>query len=149
MEWTSAWRSPIVRYNITVLHSCRTTVCLGVATRVANPPFTLPKLGQDIMLSLFNTKEVEEFADGLAVDLGRKFPPASEARTDRGAQQQIDDILEGLSAHAVRFHEQHKLGIYKKAKLGNVFRWKLTELGYSQEFAERATQRIITRLAAR
>jgi len=101
------------------------------------------------MLSLFNTKELEKFADGLAADLGRRFPPASEARTDPGAQHQIDVILEGLSARAVRFHEENKLGIYKKAKLGNVFKWKLKELGYSPEFAERATKRIITRLAVR
>lgn len=96
---------------------------------------------------MFDTKELEEFASGLAADLGRRFPPASEKRTDTGAQQQIKVILEGLSARAVRFHEEHKLGIYKKAKLGNVFKWKLKELGYSEQFAERATKEIVTRLA--
>ena len=101
------------------------------------------------ILKFFDTKELEEFAIVLATDLGRRFPPASEARTDAGAAHQIKVILEGLGARAVRFHEQNKLGIYKKAKLGNVFRWKLTELGYSPEFVERATTTIITRLAAR
>ena len=101
------------------------------------------------ILKMFDTRELEEFATMLATDLGRRFPPASEARTDTGAKQQVKVILEGLAMRAVRYHEQHKLGIYKKAKLGNAFKWKLKELGYSPEFAESATQMIVTRLAVK
>ena len=101
------------------------------------------------IFGLLNTKELEEFAIALATDLGRRFPPASEARTDPGVQHQIKVILEGLAARAVRYHEQHKLGVYRKAKLGNVFKWKLTELGYSPAFVERATKEVITRLAVK
>src|SRR4029434_4376905 len=68
-------------------------------------------------------------------------------RTDTGAQHQVKVIMEGLAARAVRYHEQHKLGIYRKAKLANVFKWKLTEIGYSKPFVERATQETATRLA--
>jgi hypothetical protein len=99
------------------------------------------------LFGLVNTADLEQFASGLASDLGRRFPPASEARTDPGAKHQIKVILEGLGARAVRYQGEHKLGIYKKAKLGNVFKWKLKELGYSEEFAERATKEIVTRLA--
>jgi hypothetical protein len=96
-----------------------------------------------------NTKDLEVFATALAEDLGRRFPPASEARTDPGARNQIKAILEGLSARAIRYHEQHKLGVYRKAKLGNVFKWRLQEIGFSPEFAENATKEIVTRLAVR
>lgn len=99
------------------------------------------------LLGLVNTQELEAFATTLADDLGRRFPPSSEARTDTGAKNQIRVILEGLGARAVRYNGEHKLGIYKKAKLGNVFKWKLKELGYSDDFAERATKEIVTRLA--
>jgi len=101
------------------------------------------------MLRFLDTKELEKFADELAADLGRRFPPASEARTDPGARHQIKVILDGLATRALLFHEQNKLGVYRKAKLGNVFRWKLQELGYSAEFAEQATKEIVTRLAVR
>jgi hypothetical protein len=96
---------------------------------------------------IFKTRELEEFAVGLAADLGRRFPPASEARTDAGAQHQIKVILEGLAARAIRYREQHKLGLYKKAKLANAFKWKLKELGYSSAFIDRAVKEIATRLA--
>jgi hypothetical protein len=98
-------------------------------------------------LKILDTRELEEFALGLAQDLARRFPPASESRTDAGAAHQIKVILEGLSARAVRYREERKLGLYKKAKLGNVFKWKLKELGYSPAFVERATKEIVTRLA--
>jgi len=99
------------------------------------------------LLKIFDTRELEQFAVGLAEDLGRRFPPSSESRTDPGVKHQIKVILEGLGARAVRYHTEHKLGVYKKAKLGNVFKWKLREIGYSADFAEQATKEIITRLA--
>jgi hypothetical protein len=98
---------------------------------------------------MLNTRELEEFAIGLANDLGRRFPPASEARTDQGASHQIKIILAGLGARAVRYREQHKLGLYKKAKLANAFKWKLKELGYSPAFVDRAVKEIATRLAVK
>ncbi len=101
------------------------------------------------ILKTFDTRELEEFANTLAMDLGRRFPPASEARTDPGVEHQVKVILEGLTVRAVRYHEQHKLGVYKKAKLANVFKWKLTDLGYSDAFVERATKQIATRLAVK
>ena len=101
------------------------------------------------LFGLLDTKEIEEFATVLAADLGRRFPPASEARTDPGAKNQLRVILEGLAARAVRYHNEHKLGIYRKAKLGNVFKWKLKELGYSTDFCEHATKEIVTQLAVK
>jgi len=98
-------------------------------------------------LKFLDTTRIEEFATTLASDLARRFPPASEQRTDPGAKQQLNIILQGLGARALRFHAEQKLGIYGKAKLGNVFRWKLQESGYSKAFCERATKEIVTRLA--
>lgn len=99
--------------------------------------------------SLFDTKALEEFATTLAEDLGRRFPPKSEARTDPGAKHQVKVILDGLSARALRYQAEQKLGIYRKAKLANVFRWRLTDLGYSKSFVDEATKQLATRLAAR
>lgn len=101
------------------------------------------------LLGLVDTREIEEFAGALADDLGRRFPPASEGRTDPGATHQLKVIIDGLSARAIRFHQQQKLGVYRKAKLANVFRWRLAEIGYSKPFVERVTRDVVTRLAAK
>ncbi len=100
------------------------------------------------ILDIFDTKDLENFASGLAEDLARRFPPASESRTDPGAAHQLKVILEGLATRAVRYRGQHKLGLYKKAKLGTVFQWKLKELGFSDLFAERVTKDLVTRVAS-
>ena len=65
----------------------------------------------------------------------------------RGAKNQLGVILEGLSKRAERFRDEKKLGIYKKAKLGNVFKWRLKELGYSEAFIDQATNAVVTRIA--
>jgi hypothetical protein len=99
------------------------------------------------MFGLFDTKKVDDFARSLAQDLARRFPPASEARTDKGAANQLAVVTEGLYARAIRFHQENKLGVYRKAKLGNTFRWQLQELGYSAGFIENVTKGLVVRLA--
>ena len=94
------------------------------------------------------TKELEQFANGMAADLTRRFPPKSESRTDAGAQHQLKVILDGIGARAIRYRDEKKLGVYGKAKMANSFKWRLSEAGYSKEFVETATKNIVTRLAA-
>lgn len=101
------------------------------------------------LFGLVDTREVDEFATTLADDLARRFPPAGEARTDAGATNQLNIVVEGLVARAVRFHSEHKLGLYRKAKLANTFRWRLSELGYSKVFVERVARSIATKLAVK
>src|SRR5437016_3401082 len=55
------------------------------------------------IIKILDTRELEEFAKGLADDLARRFPPASESRTDPGANHQIKVILEELAARAGRY----------------------------------------------
>ena len=46
------------------------------------------------------------------------------------------------SRGSLREGEKH-LGVYRKARLGNTFRWELTEMGYSKPFVEKATEGLI------
>lgn len=98
-------------------------------------------------LKIFDTSELEKFAESLAADFTRRFPPTSEARTDMGAQNQLKVVLQGLGTRATRFRDQHNLGLYGKAKLANVFKWKLKDAGYSESFVQSATKDLATRLA--
>jgi len=92
-------------------------------------------------------KEIDAFATALAQDLARRFPPKSEERRDKGAQSQLTSIAEGLYAQAAKFKQEKALGIYGKAKLGNTFRWRLKESGYSGRFVGEITHGLVVRLA--
>jgi hypothetical protein len=92
-------------------------------------------------------KEIDSFATALAQDLNRRFPPKGEERDDKGAKNQLASITDKLCAHAARYREDKRLGIYGKAKLGNTFRWRLKELGYSDRFIGEITHALLLRLA--
>lgn len=92
-----------------------------------------------------SSKEVDQFAKGLAQDIAKRYPPTM----DKGgserkiSQKRLSVILEETLGKAVDFRKQHKLGIYKKARLSNTFRWELQELGYSHKFIEVATEGLV------
>ena len=89
-------------------------------------------------------KDVDTFAKGLAHDLAKRYPPALDKGTERKiSQKRLTSILEDTLSRAIEFKRQHKLGVYKKARLGNTFRWELQEMGYSQKFIEVATEGLI------
>ena len=101
-----------------------------------------------MIFSWLDTRKVDDFAKSLALDLSRRFPPSSEARTDKGVAHQLEVVTEGLYARALRFHQENRLGLFRKAKLGNTFRWQLKELGYTESFIERLTKGLVVRLAS-
>lgn len=91
-----------------------------------------------------SAKEVDGFAKTLAQELAKRYPPALDKDSERKiSQKRLTMLLEGTFNRAAEFRKQHKLGVYKKARLGNTFRWELQEMGYSQKFIEAATEGII------
>ena len=89
-------------------------------------------------------KEVDAFAKTLAQEVAKRYPPALDKTGQRRlSEKRLAEILEGVVNKAVQFRDEHKLGVYKKARLGNTFRWELDELGYSKKFVEVATEGLI------
>jgi hypothetical protein len=96
-----------------------------------------------------SSKQVDEFAKALAQELAQQCPP--EPAQNGGGKPMVTPkklvaTLEEIYRKALGFKEQHRLGIYKKARLGNTFRWELTGLGYDKAFAEDVTQRLVVHI---
>lgn len=92
-------------------------------------------------------KEVDRFAKQLAQDVAKQYPPALDQGGERTlSEKRLTRILEEACKQAAAFRAQHKLGVYKKARLGNTFRWELEELGYSKKFIETATEGLVVYL---
>ena len=103
-------------------------------------------------MSIFGSvsgKQVDEFAIGLARTLAQNYPPQPAGGANRpvGAVEKLRSTLDEICREALGFKNLHKLGIYKKARLGNSFRWELTELGYEKRFVEEATQRLVVHIS--
>lgn len=99
------------------------------------------------MFGLFDTRKVDDFARSLAQDFARRYPPANEKRTDKAATSQLSVVSEAIYTRALRFHQENRLGLFRKAKLGNTFRWQLKEMGYTDGFIETVTKGMVVRLA--
>lgn len=96
------------------------------------------------LLGSASGKDVDTFATGLAQDLAKRYPPALDKGKERKiSQKRLTSILEDTYTRAIEFKRQHNLGVYKKARLGNTFRWELQDMGYSEKFIEIATEGLI------
>lgn len=89
-------------------------------------------------------KQVDEFAKSLARELADRFPPTSDGGSQRKLSHKgVLNLVEQICNKAIGFKNEHKLGVYKKARLGNTFRWELEELGYDKQFVEAVTQQLV------
>ncbi len=97
-----------------------------------------------MILKFFSTRKVTEFATNLAQDVAKRYPPAiANNPAQMVSQKRLSGILEEAFTRAAEFSRENKLGWYKKAKLGNEFRWELKEMGYDEKFIDMATEGLI------
>lgn len=92
----------------------------------------------------FSNKDVDQFAKSLATEISKRYPPSLEqAKEKKISQNRIARVLEEVYGKAIAFRDDKHLGVYRKARLGNTFRWELTELGYSKPFVDMATEGLV------
>lgn len=95
------------------------------------------------------SKRPVEFAEAMVEKIARQFPPTSEPQlAKKGAQRRLGAILELIMKDLEAFQNEMHLGWIGKARLGNAFRWSLSDRGYSKEFVEALTEGIVTQIAS-
>jgi len=89
-------------------------------------------------------KDVDEFAAKLAEMVAKRYPPAlDQAKEKRVSANRITKVLEDVLDEAADYGQKNRLGVFKKARLANAFKWQLKELGYSEKFIEVATEGLV------
>jgi hypothetical protein len=105
-----------------------------------------------MILKLFGPSKVDLFAKSLAQDIAKRYPPAIANNPEQMvSQKRLTTILEDTFNRAQQFNQENRLGMFKKAKLGNTFKWELKEMGYDEKFIDMATEGLIvylTRIAS-
>ena len=92
-----------------------------------------------MFLNWLDTKEVDEFADAIAADLLARFPPSEIEDQKRKGPARLKKAHDAIFARTESFVRAKPLNMYKKARLGNRFKWALREAGYPAEFADSLT----------
>lgn len=99
------------------------------------------------ILQWFDTAEVDELARTIAAELVKRVPPSSLESHTKKAAERLRNTHDAIFDRAAKFARTQKLNIYKKARLGNQFRWSLKEAGYPPEFVESWTYELVTLVA--
>lgn len=95
------------------------------------------------ILNWFNTSEVEEFARALAQDLIGRMPPTSNSAGKRTTPERLRNTREAIISRTAAFARTHKINWYKKANLGNTFKWELRDAGYDEQFVDAMTYDVL------
>jgi hypothetical protein len=95
-------------------------------------PSAIKDLYSDEMIrEWFDTREAVAFARGIARDIDRLFPPAALKRKPT-SEKKDQKKFDGLVLRTRTFAQQHRLNIYKKAKLLNTIKWELRDAGHEE-----------------
>ena len=87
------------------------------------------------MAFISNKIEIQAFARDLAGRVVKRYPAELDQQEGkRPSVNRLTRIMEDTCAVAVEYSQREKLGWLGKARLGNAFRWELTELGYTEPF---------------
>ena len=98
-----------------------------------------------MVFGLFNAREASDFGERLANLLIERTP--SEGALGKGrVTKKHEAMLHQLEQQVTRFKAEHKLNTYKKAKLGNRFKWVLREKGYDAEYVDQVTNWLMFKL---
>lgn len=97
----------------------------------------------------FDTKEVDDFARAVADDLAGRVPVPSDASRKKLTPDRLHNAHEAVIARAGAFGRAHKLNWYKKAHMGNTFRWTLLEKGYDKAFVDTVTHNLLVAISSK
>ena len=102
-----------------------------------------------MIISWFDTKEVDALADQLVKELVHRVPPESVSAAGKKAESKKDRTREIVLRQAQDFANTHPLNIYKKAKLANRFKWALIEAGYPSAYVDDIAYEVAAAVATR
>ncbi len=98
-----------------------------------------------MILSWFDAREANAFGASLATLLIERTP-AGGAVGKHLLTKKHEAMLHQLEQQVSRFRRDHKLNTYKKAQLGNKFKWTLKDKGYDAAYVDQVTNWLMVQL---
>jgi len=92
----------------------------------------------------FNCREADEFADSIVAALVKRLPPSGMDVLTKRAVERLKKTHDSIFRRVEMFARAQHLNTYKKAHLGNRFKWALKEAGYPEDFVDALTYELVT-----
>ncbi len=90
----------------------------------------------------FDATEAKEFGASLARFHIEKIPLEETGKKSKSSVKR-KKALNQMFQKMAQFKREHKLNVYRKAQLGNAFRWALKDAGYDPVYVEEVTRRLL------
>ncbi|MFZ6871390.1 hypothetical protein ACO0LF_04900 [Undibacterium sp. Di27W] len=98
------------------------------------------------MFNWFNAKEEKEFGLQLAEFVIKEMPVEITKKKQDKTVLKRHKIMQQLALKVVEFKKDRRLNVYKKAQLGNSFKWRLMEESFDAVVASELTNLVIKEL---
>ncbi len=96
-----------------------------------------------MVLSWFDAREAKEFGTSLARFYIERIPLDDSGGKNKPTAKKQQEVVNKMYQQLARFKIEHKLNIYKKAQLGNAFKWALKDAGYDDAFVDQFTKELM------
>lgn len=97
------------------------------------------------ILDWFNTTSAKSFGVQLA-DSFMEAVPLEAKLSEKKFAQKAEGTLRKLSQQINDYKSKNKLSAYKKAQLGNAFKWRLKDAAYDDSYVNQLTEWLVERL---
>ncbi|HSH73180.1 MAG TPA: hypothetical protein VK974_09005 [Methylophilaceae bacterium] len=98
------------------------------------------------MISWLDASGATKFGTELAEFFIRRIPLADVTSKNKTSMANKRAALNEMFRQIDKFKIEHRMNFYKKAKLGNAFKWMLLEAGYNSEIIDDLTKEILLKL---
>ena len=98
-----------------------------------------------MLFSWFDATASKEFGASLAKLYIERLPVTSN-ENDKRFTSKTKSVLDTMAQRVDQFKASNRLNTYKKAQLGNAFKWALREGGYDKAYIDRLTEWLVTRI---
>jgi len=94
------------------------------------------------MFSWFDARDAQQFGLSLAEFFIQRVPLEGGGNTSK-SKKKHQEVLNKMLMQLQIFKMKHKLNVYKKAKLGNAFKWKLLDANYNPKLVDELTKELL------
>ena len=91
------------------------------------------------MISWLDARDAQKFGTSLAEFFMERIPLEMPHKKIKSLEKK-QEVLDTMFSQIPPFKMKHKLNIYKKAQLGNAFKWKLLDADYDPALVDELTK---------
>lgn len=96
-----------------------------------------------MILGWFRAGEAKAFGASLAHFYAERIPVEAQVNEKKFAAK-TDEVLRKMARQVQEFRAKNSVSIYKKAQIGNAFRWTLQDAGYNEKYVQHLTVWLMT-----